>query len=197
MFTILVAAAGLWPVISARGQTVTFDFDSGTPVLSTGQNTPFDQTSGGITARFSSPPGTAFSIQTDSRTGWRITRFSGNYLYDNNQNRNALDIAFSQPITGIAPTFATADFQTVTTPAVFSRGAAQGSCIPVPIDLGPSGTQVALTLNRTGIAGSGSLAAATARIGGVDAQVRHAGAQPQYVGLDPVNVAMQDPRGPG
>ena len=79
--------------------------------------------------------------------------------------------------------------QTVTTPAVFSC-AAPGSCVAVPIDLGPSGTQVVLTLYGTGIRGRSSLAAATAKIGGVDAQVQYAGEQPNYVGLDQVNVTI-------
>jgi uncharacterized protein (TIGR03437 family) len=78
----------------------------------------------------------------------------------------------------------------LTYPAVFICGAAAGSCVAAPIDLGPNGTQVVLTLYGTGIRGRSSLAAATAKIGGVDAQVQYAGAQPQYVGLDQVNVAV-------
>ena len=54
-----------WPDSFAKVQTVTFDFDSGTPTLSRGQSTPFEQRSGGITAQFSSPTGAAFSIQND------------------------------------------------------------------------------------------------------------------------------------
>jgi len=96
--------------------TVTFDLDSGAPALAPGQDTPFDQTSGGVTARFSSPSGPAFSVQSDATTGWRMSQFSGNYLYSNNQNGNALDIKFSRQLTGVTLTFATADFQQVEVP---------------------------------------------------------------------------------
>jgi uncharacterized protein (TIGR03437 family) len=103
-----------WPAVSQS--TVTFDFDTGTPALTPGVSIPFDQTSGGITAHFSSPSGSAFSVQTDSTTTFRLSKFSGNYLYDNNNNRNALDIKFSQPVTSITLAFATADFQQVEVP---------------------------------------------------------------------------------
>jgi uncharacterized protein (TIGR03437 family) len=399
--TLLIAALGLWPAEFARAQTVTFDFDTGTPTLTLRQNIPLDQTSGGVTAHFSAPTAFAFSIQSDASTGWRMSQFSGQYLSSNNQAANPLDIKFSQQLTSIALTFATADFQqvevpttirltaymdststpavgsatahgtyasdtmpmgkisfnsggrpfnlveitipsqaagagayyvdniivttgsavltsvsaaaytlggpvaansiasgfganlstgtgaanslplpvtlanttvkvkdsagterqaplfyvgplqvnylvpdstavgpatvtvtsggqvtatgaisvnavapgiftanqngagvpvaqatslapdqTVTYPAVFNCGAAAGSCVAVPIDLGPSGTSVVLTLYGTGIRGRSSLAAATARIGGVDAQVQYAGEQSLYVGLDQVNVAI-------
>ncbi len=105
-----------WLVASSPAQTVTFDFDSGTPALSTGQGIPFNQTSAGVTASISSPSGSAFSVQTDSSTGWRMSQFSGHYLYDNNQNTNLLDIQFSQPVVKVSLTFATADFQQVEVP---------------------------------------------------------------------------------
>lgn len=114
--TVLMAALGPWPASSAKAQTVTFDFDTGTPALTRGQSTPFDQTSGGITARFSSPSGPAFSIQSDASTGWKMSKFSGNYVYANNQNKNVLDIKFSQQLSSISLTFATADFQQVEVP---------------------------------------------------------------------------------
>jgi hypothetical protein len=113
---LLLAVLGSWPALVLRAQTVTFDFDSGTPTLTTGQNVPFDQTSGGITAHFSSPGGPAFSIQSDATTGWKLSQFSGHYLYANNQNGNALDIKFSQQVNSITLTFATADFQQVEVP---------------------------------------------------------------------------------
>jgi uncharacterized protein (TIGR03437 family) len=113
---VLTATVGLWPASPATAQTATFDFDTGTPALRTGQSMPFDQTSGGITAHVSSPSGPAFSIQSDATTGWKLSKFSGNYLYANNQNGNALDIKFSQQLTGLTLTFATADFQQVEVP---------------------------------------------------------------------------------
>jgi uncharacterized protein (TIGR03437 family) len=93
-----------------------FDFDTGTPPLTTGRDTPFDQTSNGITAHFSSSADPAFSIQSDATTGWKLSQFSGKYLYANNQNGNALDIQFSQLLTGVTLTFATADFQQAVMP---------------------------------------------------------------------------------
>jgi uncharacterized protein (TIGR03437 family) len=100
----------------ATAGIVTFDFDTSAPALSTGQNVPFNQTAGGVTAQFSSPAGAAFSVQTDATTGWKMSQFSGKYLYANNQNRNTLEIRFSGTAFAIAFTFATADFQQVETP---------------------------------------------------------------------------------
>jgi uncharacterized protein (TIGR03437 family) len=59
-----------------------------------------------------------------------------------------------------------------------------------PVDLGPAGTQVVLTLYGTGIRGRSAPGAVTAKIGGVDAPVLYAGSQTQYSGLDQVNVTL-------
>src|SRR5512135_1087524 len=96
------------PRLAFCQSAVTFDFDTGTPALSLGQGTPFDQTSGGVTATFSSPAAQAFSVQTDASTNFKLSKFSGHYLYDNTLNGNALDIKFSQPVTSITLAFATA-----------------------------------------------------------------------------------------
>jgi uncharacterized protein (TIGR03437 family) len=80
--------------------------------------------------------------------------------------------------------------QTQTLLAVARCGATAGSCVPTPIDLGPAGTRVILALYGTGIRGRSSLAAATAQIGGTAAVVEYAGPQPQYSGMDQVNVAI-------
>jgi len=69
-------------------------------------------------------------------------------------------------------------------------GPSAGSCVPAPIDLGPSGTQVVLALFGTGIRGFSSLAAMSATIGGVSAPVQSAGAVLQYAGLDEVKIAL-------
>ena len=107
--SLLIALLGFWPSYPAQAQTVTFDFDSGTPTLFTGQSVPFDQTFGGVTAHFSSPQGSVFSVQTDASTHYQLSQFSGNYLYPNNLDRNYLDIKFSKQIRRITLTFATAD----------------------------------------------------------------------------------------
>jgi hypothetical protein len=96
---------------------VTFDFDAGSPLLAEGQNLPFNQTSEGITAYFSSPSdtpsGSAFSIQRYETTFTKLSQFTGKYLYDNNfTSRDALEIRFSQQLKSISLTFATVEYQT-------------------------------------------------------------------------------------
>lgn len=124
-------------VVNAKSDTNTtsFDFDTGTPILSVGQSTPFSQTSGGLTGSFSSPTVGAggFSIQTDSSTQFHMSKFSGNYLYPNSVYSPALNIAFDRPLTGISFTFATADFQQVEVPTTIKLTAYQGSTATTPI----------------------------------------------------------------
>jgi uncharacterized protein (TIGR03437 family) len=62
--------------------------------------------------------------------------------------------------------------------------------VATPIDLGPTGEQVFLILYGTGFRYRSALSAATAKIGGVDAQVLFAGAQGSLVGLDQVNALI-------
>lgn len=89
-----------------------FDFDTGSPVPAKGQGTPFDYTSGGLTAHFSSPSGT-FSVQSYDTTFFTLPQFSGNYLYQSNRSITSLNISFSQQLTSIALTFATTDYHGV------------------------------------------------------------------------------------
>lgn len=63
-------------------------------------------------------------------------------------------------------------------------------CVAAPVSLGPAGTKVFLTLYGTGVRGRSSLAAVTAKVGGVNARVDYAGPQSQYVGLDQVNILV-------
>jgi hypothetical protein len=106
-----VVALCLWPGDAINAQSVLFDLDTGTPPLGTGSGLPFDQTAGGITAHFSSPSGSSFSLQSDGTTFFRLSQFSGKYLYPNNQNRNVLSVGFSQPLTGVSLVFATVEYQ--------------------------------------------------------------------------------------
>lgn len=96
--------------------TITFDFDTGYPLLAETQNTPLNQTVSGVTAYFSSPSDTpvapAFSVQSYDTTFIKLSQFSGKYLYDNKPSRDSLDITFSQPLTGIRLTFATVEYAT-------------------------------------------------------------------------------------
>lgn len=91
--------------------TAKFDFDTGSPSPTPRQTlTPFDQTSGALTAHFSSPYDPySFSVQNNGTTFLKLAQLSGNYLYPNQINRATLIIRFSQPVTSIALTFATVD----------------------------------------------------------------------------------------
>ena len=68
--------------------------------------------------------------------------------------------------------------------------AAQNKFIARPLDLGPATDQVYLILFGTGIRHRNSLSAVIATIGGAYAEVSFAGASPDFVGLDQVNVRV-------
>ncbi len=68
--------------------------------------------------------------------------------------------------------------------------AAQNTFVARPIDLGPEGDQVFLILFGTGIRFRTSLSAVIATIGGVYAEVSFAGPQPDFAGLDQVNILL-------
>lgn len=110
-----------------------FDFDTGSPTLSVGAGIPFGQLANGITATFSSPQGSVFSIQTDGSTGWKMSQFSGHYLYDNNLNSNALDIQFDHELGGIYFVFATADFHQTEVPTTLQLTAYENSTANTPV----------------------------------------------------------------
>ncbi len=73
---------------------------------------------------------------------------------------------------------------------VFQCGAAPASCVPLPIDLGAASDQVILVLYGTGIRGRRELASVSVTVGGEPAAVLYAGPQPDYPGLDQVNVRL-------
>jgi hypothetical protein len=110
-FAAVLTGLSAWVVYPAQAATLTFDFDTGTPALVAGTSIPLDQATGGVSAHFSSPPAGSFSVQNAASTGYTLSQFSGNYLSPNAQSRNALDIHFSQLLTGISLTFATIDYQ--------------------------------------------------------------------------------------
>ncbi len=68
--------------------------------------------------------------------------------------------------------------------------AAQNRLVSLPIDLGPATDEVFLVLFGTGLRFRSALAAATLKIGGVDAPVLFAGAQGDFAGLDQVNARL-------
>jgi uncharacterized protein (TIGR03437 family) len=67
---------------------------------------------------------------------------------------------------------------------------AQNKFVTAPIDLGAATDQVFLILFGTGVRFRSSLAAVSAKIGGIDAQVMYAGEQGGFVGLDQVNLLL-------
>ncbi len=117
--------------------TTVFDFDSGSPTPTLRQSTPFNITSGDVTARFTSPQDpSAFSVQSQATTLFTLSSFSGNYLVDNGPQRNTLYIFLNKPIVNITLTFATIDYHdpgTGGTPSTISLTAYAGT---------PSGTPV-------------------------------------------------------
>jgi uncharacterized protein (TIGR03437 family) len=58
------------------------------------------------------------------------------------------------------------------------------------MDLGQSTDELVVTLYGTGIRNSTGLANAVAEVGGARATILYAGAQPQYPGLDQVNLVI-------
>lgn len=109
----LLILAGVNSAASAATLTVPFTLDGSMPTLMIGQSTPLDQTVSGVTAHFSSPnDGTvgAFSVQNSFSTGFRLSMFTGNYLYANTNFHYPLDIKFSRQIASVTLTFATTDY---------------------------------------------------------------------------------------
>ena len=127
---ILAVAGALVPAAATRGNVI-FDFDTGTPVLTTNQHVPFWQTSDDITAHFNSPP-RAFSVQNADSMSLISSQFSGNYLYTDHKG-SVLDISFHCPLTGISLTFATIELQDAEPPTAIiltaRRNSSAGPCI--------------------------------------------------------------------
>ena len=62
--------------------------------------------------------------------------------------------------------------------------------VATPIDLGPESDQVILLLFGTGLRFRSSLAATSAKIGGINSEVLYVGLQGDYVGLDQINIPL-------
>jgi len=99
--------------------SVTFDFDTATPALTNAQPAPLSQTVGGLTATFASSLEPGFQVQSDTNLFWLLTKLSGNFLYPNLSGSELL-IQLSQPVTGVALSFATLDWQELVTPTPIS-----------------------------------------------------------------------------
>lgn len=68
--------------------------------------------------------------------------------------------------------------------------APSGKWVPIPIDLGPAEDQVFLALFGTGWRYNGPLTARSATIAGIPAEILYAGPQPDYIGLDQLNLRL-------
>lgn len=120
---------------AAVGAAATFDFDSGSPTLVTGQVVPFDQTPGTISAHFSGLGGDGFLVQTDESTATLLSQFSDHYLTPDSFSPGSLVISFDRPLSSIALTFATADYEPASaSPAASPKAstlAAEGEASPL------------------------------------------------------------------
>jgi hypothetical protein len=112
----------------AAAETVTFDLDSATPILSIGQALPLDQTSGWLAASFSG----GFSVQDAGSTGFYLTMLQGKYLYPNAAGA-VLEITFARPVTTLAMVFATADSHQAEIPTTIRLTAWLGSKASAPV----------------------------------------------------------------
>jgi uncharacterized protein (TIGR03437 family) len=63
-----------------------------------------------------------------------------------------------------------------------------GQVVPIPIDLGPTGESVFIVAYGTGIRGKDTNTNGSATLGGLNFPVLAAGAQPEFVGLDQINL---------
>jgi hypothetical protein len=108
----LFAAVTSTFAFAATPFAATFDFDTGVPVLSTFQSTPLNQTSGLVNAYFNSTSDpAAFSVQSDATTSYKLSQFSGKYLWDNKASRDSIDIRFNVLLNNITFVFATIEFE--------------------------------------------------------------------------------------
>lgn len=71
---------------------------------------------------------------------------------------------------------------------VSTYDSAQQKVVPVPVSLGAETDKLYLILNGTGLRGRPGLTSVTVEVGGVAVPVFYAGAQPDFVGLDQVNI---------
>jgi hypothetical protein len=133
---------------TASAQSVTFDFDTGTPVLSLYQGLPVDQTAGGVTAHFRAATG-SFSVQTTSSLGGlKLSMFSAQFLAPHNNTGSILEIQFSEWVTNITAPFATIQVQPIEAETPIRLTAYQNSASTAPVGVtdatgvygGPTGT---------------------------------------------------------
>ncbi len=84
-----------------------FNFDSGVPLLALHQPLPLEQTVGTLTATFSSPDAQPPTVETEASSGQVLTNFAAHFLAPSASAGTVLEIAFSEPVTGLSFHFAT------------------------------------------------------------------------------------------
>lgn len=118
--SLVAAAMSVLAAGSAQGQTARFDFDKGDPALWVGQQLPFAQRvtaesgTGDFRARFTSPAGNDFEIQTATNLGLEVHVLNGKFLWPRWNTHNVLDLEFDRFMSSITLTFATLDKPPVT-----------------------------------------------------------------------------------
>lgn len=73
---------------------------------------------------------------------------------------------------------------------LYRCGTTAGSCVPVPLDFGGVTDELFLSLYGTGLRHRKQLSDVAARLGGELVSVEYAGPQPEYFGLDQVNLKV-------
>jgi len=118
---------------------VTFDFDSGLPLLQVYATLPVDQTSGGVTAHFQPGEASVFSVQDTASlfSGLVLSPFSGKFLVPGDANTNGvgglLEIRFSQLVSSIEFPFATIQVPPIETETPITLDAYSGSLSLPPV----------------------------------------------------------------
>ncbi len=69
-------------------------------------------------------------------------------------------------------------------------GDASVGCAPAPVDFGGDGDRVVLVLYGTGIRGRSDVGSVSLDVDGQQFPAQYAGAQPEYPGLDQVNIEL-------
>jgi uncharacterized protein (TIGR03437 family) len=142
-----------------------------------------------------SPVQVNFEIPAGTATGTAVITITGGDGAVNASSVNISAVApslFTANASGKGPAaglavFVNSDGANTSTPLAVWDPTSQEQ-VAAPIDLGPAGEQVFLSLFGTGIRGRSSLENVAATIGGAAVPVTYAGAQGTYVGLDQVNV---------
>jgi len=146
---------------------------------------------------FQVPPGTAVGRATIEVFGGEVVRSTARVQIEATGPGVFTANASGQGIAAAIAVKVAAD-STQTSQLVFQCGQAAGSCAANPIDMGAAADRVFIELFGTGIRNRAGISAVGVTIGGENAKVLYAGPQPQFVGLDQVNVEVPtDMRGRG